>query len=76
MMRWDLAGSSLGDSPKESGSSLRTRREIIGKKTGGLAVRLLEVTEVCGMSDRFDLHPKKIGSGCLCASRKRTQKWM
>ncbi|RWW85082.1 hypothetical protein BHE74_00006274 [Ensete ventricosum] len=47
-MRWDLAGSSLGDSPKESGSSLGTRREIAGKKTGGLAARLPEVAGVCG----------------------------
>ncbi|RZS27436.1 hypothetical protein BHM03_00060897 [Ensete ventricosum] len=71
-MRWDLAGSSLGDSPKESGSSLGTQREIAGKKTGGLVARLLEVVGVCG---RFDLHPKKIGSGCRCASR-RARKWM
>ncbi|RZR88898.1 hypothetical protein BHM03_00016547 [Ensete ventricosum] len=46
-MRWDLAGSSLGDSSKESGSSLGTRREIAGKKTGGLATRLSEVVGVC-----------------------------
>ncbi|RWV77977.1 hypothetical protein BHE74_00040963 [Ensete ventricosum] len=71
-MQWDLAGSSLGDSPKESGSSLGTRREITRKKTGGLAARLPEVTGVCG---RFDLHLKKIGSGCRCASRRRTRKW-
>ncbi|RZR88806.1 hypothetical protein BHM03_00016441 [Ensete ventricosum] len=71
-MRWDLTGSSLGDSPNESGSSLGTRREITGKKTGGLAVRLPEVARVCR---RFDLHPKKIGSGCRCASRMRTRKW-
>ncbi|RWV77054.1 hypothetical protein GW17_00062174 [Ensete ventricosum] len=48
MIRWDLAGSSLGDSPKESRSSLGTRREIAGKKIGGLAVRLPEVARVCG----------------------------
>ncbi|RWW82669.1 hypothetical protein BHE74_00008859 [Ensete ventricosum] len=71
-MRWDLAGSSLGDSLKESGSSLGTRREIAGKKTGGLAARL---PEVAGLCRRFDLHPKKIGSGCRCASRKRTREW-
>ncbi|RRT71497.1 hypothetical protein B296_00025828 [Ensete ventricosum] len=71
-MQWNLVGSSLGDSPKESGSSLGTRREIAGKKTEGLAARLPEVAEVCR---RFDLHPKKIGSGCRCASRMRTQKW-
>ncbi|RWV79208.1 hypothetical protein GW17_00059700 [Ensete ventricosum] len=61
-----------GDSPKESGSSLGTRREITGKKIGGLVVRLLEVVGIYG---RFDLHPKKIGSGCRCALRRRTQKW-
>ncbi|RRT43430.1 hypothetical protein B296_00012499 [Ensete ventricosum] len=71
-MRWDLTGSSLGDSPKESGSSLGTRREIAGKKTGGLAARLPEVAGVCG---RFDFHSKKIGSGCRCVSRRRTRKW-
>ncbi|RZS04222.1 hypothetical protein BHM03_00034518 [Ensete ventricosum] len=41
-MRWDLTGSSLGDSPKESGSSLGTRREIAEKKTRGLVARLPE----------------------------------
>ncbi|RWW40422.1 hypothetical protein BHE74_00054167 [Ensete ventricosum] len=71
-MQWDLVGSLLGDSPKESGSSLGTRREIAGKKTGGLAARLSEVAGVCR---RFDLHPKKIGSGYRCASRRRTRKW-
>ncbi|RWW41496.1 hypothetical protein BHE74_00053013 [Ensete ventricosum] len=47
-MQWDLTESSLGDPPKESGSSLGMRREIVGKKTGGLAVRLPEVARVCG----------------------------
>ncbi|RRT36210.1 hypothetical protein B296_00036995 [Ensete ventricosum] len=68
-MRWDLVGSSLGDSSKESKSSPGTRREIVGKKTGGLATRLSEVAGICG---RFDLHPKKISR---CASRRRTRKW-
>ncbi|RWW01850.1 hypothetical protein GW17_00035100 [Ensete ventricosum] len=44
--RWDLVGSSLRDSPKESGSSLGMRREIAGKKTGGLVARLPEAAEV------------------------------
>ncbi|RWV77431.1 hypothetical protein GW17_00061739 [Ensete ventricosum] len=47
-MRWDLTGSSLGDSSKESGSSLGTRREIARTKTGGLAARLPEVVGICG----------------------------
>ncbi|RWV77577.1 hypothetical protein GW17_00061568 [Ensete ventricosum] len=47
-MWWDLAGSSLGDLLKESGSSLETRKEIAGKKTGGLAAKLPEVARVCG----------------------------
>ncbi|RRT58940.1 hypothetical protein B296_00024370 [Ensete ventricosum] len=47
-MWWDLAKSSLGDSPKESGSSLRMRSEIAEKKTGGLAARLPEVAGECG----------------------------
>ncbi|RZR78624.1 hypothetical protein BHM03_00004054 [Ensete ventricosum] len=41
-MQWDLAGSSLGDSSKESGSSLGTRKEIAKKKTGGVTARLPE----------------------------------
>ncbi|RWW63395.1 hypothetical protein BHE74_00029427 [Ensete ventricosum] len=52
MMQWDLAESSLGDLPKELGSSLEMRREIVGKKTRGLAVRLPEVAGVCGMGSR------------------------
>ncbi|RWW17142.1 hypothetical protein GW17_00018932 [Ensete ventricosum] len=72
MMKWNLVGSSLGDSPKESGSPLRTRREITWKKTGGLAARLQEVAGVCR---RFDPYPKKISSGCRCASRRRTRQW-
>ncbi|RZS23639.1 hypothetical protein BHM03_00056604 [Ensete ventricosum] len=49
MMQWDLVESLLGDSPKESGSSLRTRREIAEKKTGGLTARLSKVARVCGI---------------------------
>ncbi|RZR82441.1 hypothetical protein BHM03_00008860 [Ensete ventricosum] len=51
MMRWDLAESSLGDSPKESRSLLGTPREIARKKTTGLAARLLEVAGVCGIRE-------------------------
>ncbi|RWW42655.1 hypothetical protein BHE74_00051772 [Ensete ventricosum] len=51
-MRCDIVGSSLRDSPKESGSSLGTQREIAGKKTEGLAVRLPEVARVCGTGIR------------------------
>ncbi|RRT38976.1 hypothetical protein B296_00053864 [Ensete ventricosum] len=47
-MRCDLTGSSQGDSPKELGSSLGTRREIARKKTEGLIARLPEVIRVCG----------------------------
>ncbi|RWW76020.1 hypothetical protein BHE74_00015921, partial [Ensete ventricosum] len=86
----------FGDSSKESGSSLGTRREIAGKKTEGFAARLPEVAGVCRSKSSvsggwtactssfqrvnrpypgFDLHPKKIGSGCRCASRRRTRKW-
>ncbi|RWW36923.1 hypothetical protein BHE74_00058015, partial [Ensete ventricosum] len=46
-IRWDLDGSSLGDSPKELGSSLETRREIAVKKIGGLTARSSEVAGVC-----------------------------
>ncbi|RRT47270.1 hypothetical protein B296_00029381 [Ensete ventricosum] len=38
----------LGDSSKELGSSLGTRREIAGKKTRGLAVRLPKVVGLSG----------------------------
>ncbi|RWW37458.1 hypothetical protein BHE74_00057410, partial [Ensete ventricosum] len=51
-MRWDLVGSSLGDSPNESGSLLGTRRDITGKKTKGLTTTLPEVGGVCGKSER------------------------
>ncbi|RRT32139.1 hypothetical protein B296_00053015 [Ensete ventricosum] len=50
-MRWDLTGSSLGDSPKGSGSSLGTRREIAGKKTRGLAARMPKATRLCRKSE-------------------------
>ncbi|RWV81271.1 hypothetical protein GW17_00057325 [Ensete ventricosum] len=46
--KWDLAGSSLGDSLKGSGSSLGTRREIAGKKTRGLTARMSEATGLYG----------------------------
>ncbi|RWW06371.1 hypothetical protein GW17_00030308 [Ensete ventricosum] len=55
IIRWDLARSSLGDSPKESGSSLGMRREIARKKTRGLAVRLSEVAGICGSKPTADL---------------------
>ncbi|RRT31424.1 hypothetical protein B296_00056838, partial [Ensete ventricosum] len=42
------SGCLLGDSPKESGSSLGMRREIARKKTVGLTARLPEVAEVYG----------------------------
>ncbi|RRT41502.1 hypothetical protein B296_00031729, partial [Ensete ventricosum] len=32
--------------------------------------------KITGVCRRFDLHPKKIGTGCQCASRRRTRKWM
>ncbi|RWW69296.1 hypothetical protein BHE74_00023120 [Ensete ventricosum] len=35
-MQWDLAGSSLGDSPKGLGSSLGVCREIIGRRPDDL----------------------------------------
>ncbi|RRT34457.1 hypothetical protein B296_00031707 [Ensete ventricosum] len=34
-----------------------------------------KITGVAEVYGRFDLHPKKIGSGCRCASRRRTRKW-
>ncbi|RRT67451.1 hypothetical protein B296_00010238 [Ensete ventricosum] len=66
-MRWDLIGSSLGDSSKESGSLLGTRREIARKKTGGLTARLPEVAGVCGTnllanSGEIPLHHPNLGS--------------
>ncbi|RWV80911.1 hypothetical protein GW17_00057736 [Ensete ventricosum] len=35
-MQWDLAGSSLGDPSKGSGSSLGARREITGRRPDDL----------------------------------------
>ncbi|RWV85230.1 hypothetical protein BHE74_00043019 [Ensete ventricosum] len=46
MMQWDLAGCSLGDSSKGSGSLLGTRREI----TGRLAARMPEAVGLTGAS--------------------------
>ncbi|RRT58713.1 hypothetical protein B296_00011255 [Ensete ventricosum] len=56
-MQWDLAGSSLGDSLKGSGSSLGTRREIAGKKTGGLVARMSEATGLYGTNKS----PRSVG---------------
>ncbi|RWV78917.1 hypothetical protein GW17_00060026 [Ensete ventricosum] len=64
-MRWDLTRSSLGDSPKESGSSLGTRREITGKKTEGLVARLPEVAGVCGRRE-----PRVVNLVSLVSSKK------
>ncbi|RRT77889.1 hypothetical protein B296_00002975 [Ensete ventricosum] len=38
------------------------------KKTIGLAARMSKTAGLCG---RFGLHPKKIGTGRWCASRRR-----
>ncbi|RRT33111.1 hypothetical protein B296_00029197, partial [Ensete ventricosum] len=46
-MQCDRVESSLGDSSKESGSSLGTQREIVRKKTGGLTTRVSEVAGLC-----------------------------
>ncbi|RWW45027.1 hypothetical protein BHE74_00049166 [Ensete ventricosum] len=54
-----LAGNTKGDRRKED---RRTCHKII---EGCRSIRELG----------FDLHPKKIGSGCRCASRRRTRKW-
>ncbi|RWW71694.1 hypothetical protein BHE74_00020546 [Ensete ventricosum] len=60
-----LAGNMLGDCQK---------------KTIGLVARILEVARLAGreplfakISIGFGLHPKKIGSGHWCASRRRTR---
>ncbi|RWW02709.1 hypothetical protein GW17_00034187 [Ensete ventricosum] len=47
-MRWDLVGSSLRDSPKGSGSSLGTRREIAGKKIEGLTQKCRRLLDYAG----------------------------
>ncbi|RRT75376.1 hypothetical protein B296_00006607 [Ensete ventricosum] len=52
-MQWDLAGSSLANSPKESRSSLGSQREIVGKKIGGLTVRLSEYAGNPGGGQHF-----------------------
>ncbi|RZS20859.1 hypothetical protein BHM03_00053416 [Ensete ventricosum] len=52
---------------KLAGNMLGNRR----KKTIGLTVR---ISETVGLGRRFGLHPKKIGSGRRCASR-RTREW-
>ncbi|RWV94909.1 hypothetical protein GW17_00042517, partial [Ensete ventricosum] len=66
-----------------------TRRKIIGGSRKACRERpedlpqdcrrLLEYVGITGGDQRltagFDLHPKKIGSRCRCASRRRTRKW-
>ncbi|RZS17417.1 hypothetical protein BHM03_00049563 [Ensete ventricosum] len=47
-MQWDLTGSSLGDLPKESGSSLAKRREIARKKTKDLSHDYRRLPEYTG----------------------------
>ncbi|RRT48935.1 hypothetical protein B296_00005892 [Ensete ventricosum] len=42
------------------------------KKTGGLTRKN---AGGCRIGGRFGLHPKKIGSGRRCASRRRTREW-
>ncbi|RWV83539.1 hypothetical protein BHE74_00052918 [Ensete ventricosum] len=63
--------SSLGDSPKGSGSLLGTCREITGRRPETRHKN----AKGCRISGRFVLHPKKISSGHWCASRRRTREW-
>ncbi|RWV81884.1 hypothetical protein GW17_00056660 [Ensete ventricosum] len=55
-----LAGNAKGDCWEEDWKTCR-------KITGGCR----NIRESVG----FDLYPKKISSGCRCASRRRTRKW-
>ncbi|RZS15075.1 hypothetical protein BHM03_00046855 [Ensete ventricosum] len=48
-MWWDLAGSSLGDSPKEPGSSLGMRREIAGRRPEDLPQDYRRLSEYAGV---------------------------
>ncbi|RWV91856.1 hypothetical protein GW17_00045818 [Ensete ventricosum] len=59
-----------------------TRRftEEIGKLAGNVKRDCREEDQrtchkIAGVYGRFDLHPKKIGSGRRCASRRRTRDW-
>ncbi|RWV84231.1 hypothetical protein GW17_00054067 [Ensete ventricosum] len=45
------------------------------KKIGRLAARMSEAIGLAVVRFWFGLHPKKIGSGHRCASRRRTQEW-
>ncbi|RRT34328.1 hypothetical protein B296_00044510 [Ensete ventricosum] len=71
-MRWDLIGSSLGDSPKELGNSLGTRREIAGKKIRGLATRLPEVIGVCGTQVELNQLTKELVNVKV---KSKSKKW-
>ncbi|RZR74589.1 hypothetical protein BHM03_00038952, partial [Ensete ventricosum] len=49
---------------KHTGRSPEEDRKTHRKNTGGYQI-----------GGRFYLHPKKIDSGCRCASRRRTREW-
>ncbi|RRT41641.1 hypothetical protein B296_00034767 [Ensete ventricosum] len=70
-MRLDLVGSSLGDLLNESGSSVGMRREIAGKKTGGLAARLPKVAGVCGSSSFVDKGHRLVDAAVAGCNRRR-----
>ncbi|RZS19488.1 hypothetical protein BHM03_00051742 [Ensete ventricosum] len=74
----------IGPSSDDAVGSRRkfTRRftEGIGKLAGNTKGDRWEedrrtYRKIVGGCQRFDLHPKKIDSGCRYASRRRTQKW-
>ncbi|RWV85265.1 hypothetical protein GW17_00052956 [Ensete ventricosum] len=50
-------------------------RKLAGNTPGDHRKTRCKNTGGCQIGGRFDLHPKKIGSGRRCASRRRTWEW-
>ncbi|RWW59581.1 hypothetical protein BHE74_00033477 [Ensete ventricosum] len=83
-----LAGNMSGDRQKKIGR-LAARMPEATELAGGrwvnvpyVGVQATEPPRSAGeppvpefLGYRFGLHPKKIGSGCWCASRRRTREW-
>ncbi|RRT61836.1 hypothetical protein B296_00018042 [Ensete ventricosum] len=76
-----LAGNTLGDHRKKTVGLTARMSEAVG--LAGLDRPYLGIRAAANGCQRlnrpgpvgFDLHPKKMGSGCRCASRRRTREW-
>ncbi|RRT69235.1 hypothetical protein B296_00018928 [Ensete ventricosum] len=69
--RWEREGRSSEKRPEDLPQDCRRLSEYAGNLGGDQLLTAGKPPKSMG----FDLHPKKIGSGYRCASRRRTQKW-